>query len=127
MRVMMALTVLMTVGCAETDTNRSVTEAPEQAASEYRAIVSQQEFNDLVVGRELTWTETNKFVIRADGTLDGDVNGPMAGVWRWADGYWCRTLTTPERPEDCQLWETNGENLRATRNKGSGNRFLYTF
>ena len=127
MRVLFAFASVVLLGCAEnTGGNPASATAPAAETSSYRVITTQAEFNSLVVGRQLTYQETNTFTIRADGTLDGDFNGPLAGTWRWAEGYWCRTLTVPERPQDCQVWETDGVNLRATRDEGGGASFIYT-
>ncbi len=126
MRVLFAFVSVVLLGCAENAGGNSAP-APAVETSAYRAITTQAEFNSLVVGKLLTHKGDNAFTIRADGTLDGDFNGPLAGTWRWADGYWCRILTVPESPEDCQTWETDGSEVRATRAKGTGKSFIYTF
>lgn len=125
MRIVLALMSIALLGCAEKPGSET---APKPVAdANYRPISTLGEFNDIVVGKTLTFEDVNTFTVRADGTLDGDFQGPLAGTWRWEDGYWCRILTTPARPEDCQLWETNGTALRATRAKGTGPSFQYTF
>ena len=97
MRVLFAFVSVVLLGCAENAGGNSAP-APAVETSAYRAITTQAEFNSLVVGKLLTHKGDNAFTIRADGTLDGDFNGPLAGTWRWADGYWCRILTVPEVP-----------------------------
>jgi len=123
MRFFMFLTMLTMLGCADQGGKKQTTAA--KPSDEYRPIVTLEEFNSLVVGKALTYEKTNVFTVRADGTLDGNFGGPLVGTWRWEDGFWCRTLTEPARPEDCQLWETDGTTLRATRSKGTGSAFFY--
>lgn len=125
MRVLLALSSFALVGCAETGgggTAPAVTAGPE-----YQAINTLQEFNEVVVDRPLVYEGSNPLNFRSGGTLDGNIYGPVAGTWRWEDKYLCVDLSSPARPEDCQLWETNGVDVRATRAQGTGPSFVYTF
>lgn len=122
MRFAVVLASIAMFACAE---NGGGSPTPAPVNDSYRAISTLDEFNNLVVGRKLTYQGTNTFTVRSNGTLDGDFAGPLAGSWRWEEGYWCRTLEFPQRPEDCQLWETDGTTLRATRAKGTGTQFVY--
>lgn len=84
-----------------------------------------------LIGKKIK-LDNNYIVLDDNGTFAGSWSGKtIKGVWAMRDNYWCRTLTEffqADRlgEEDCQLWEISGNKLRGTRNKGSGNSFIYT-
>ncbi|MEM7260305.1 MAG: hypothetical protein AAF404_23275 [Pseudomonadota bacterium] len=73
----------------------------------------------------------NHLIMAEDGTFAGMWNGgSLGGTWEMKDDYWCRVLTEFYQAdrlnqEDCQLLESSGALLRGTRNKGSGQSFVY--
>ena len=89
-------------------------------ADGYKTITTKSAFDQTAVGKKL-WYENNHFTIKPNGALTGNFGGKrLKGAWEWRDKYWCRTLTTHSKNTDCQVWETDGKNFRATRGKGSG-------
>ena len=68
----------------------------------------------------------NYIVLRAGGTVEGAwKNQPLVATWEMRDDYWCRILVEFHNAdrigsEDCQLWEQEGNVIRATRDRGAG-------
>lgn len=95
------------------------------AADGFTTITTEAEFRDLVVGRKM-YLDDNYFTIKKNGALTGKFVGKtLKGAWAWRDGYWCRTISTHSKNTDCQLWEVNGDEFRATRERGKGKSFIY--
>lgn len=68
----------------------------------------------------------NYFFVNEDGSITGSWHGDdMAGTWRWDDKYFCRTLTAPKAPEDCQEWGYAEGKARLVRNRGEGDATIY--
>jgi len=68
----------------------------------------------------------NYFVVNEDGSITGSWHGDdMAGTWRWDDKYFCRTLSAPKAPEDCQEWGYADGKARLVRNRGEGDATIY--
>ena len=101
--------------------------SPSADAGEFRQIKTEAEFRKLVVGKKITLGD-NHFTVRRNGSLKGNFGGnALKGAWQWRGEYWCRTLTTHTKNTDCQLWEVSGKQIRATRDKGKGKSFTYTY
>ncbi|MCL6284330.1 hypothetical protein M3P21_12415 [Ruegeria sp. 2012CJ41-6] len=63
------------------------------------------------------------FVIHPDGSFAGTSDGvAFEGRWEWQDGFFCRTLSLPDAPDetDCEHIEVNGAQMRYTRDRGQG-------
>jgi hypothetical protein len=59
-----------------------------------------------------------------NGEIAGTAVGwELSGTWDWKDGLFCREMDWSGMPIDynCQLVETNGEELRFTSDAGKGN------
>ena len=68
----------------------------------------------------------NFFIIKDDGTIEGTWHGAaMAGEWRWEDKYFCRSLSAPKAPEDCQEWGYAEGKARLVRDRGAGKATVY--
>ena len=100
------------------------------AAAESFVVVSDYDtFAATFIGAKIGDPEdtANYFVIAEDGTLEGPWHGrTLKGEWRWEDGFFCRTLTAPPAPEDCQQWSVSGNEARLVRNRGTGETTVYT-
>ena len=132
MRISIAILAcaLTTVGCQATSVKPEAAVAPEAISkSEYSQVTNESIGN--LVGKKLD--QNGDFIsLTDDGTFSGTwKNKPIAGNWEMRDGYWCRVLTvfhdqSALNKEDCQLWEIDGNALRGTRAKGTGDSFVYT-
>lgn len=84
----------------------------------------------IVIGKRLE-LNGNHIVISDDGTFAGTWNNaPIAGTWEMRDDFWCRVLTeffdtSREGIEDCHLIENAGNSVRGTRDRGTGNSYIY--
>lgn len=95
--------------------------APTALPTTTGRIQSEEQFRATAVGR----TVRNDLItvnIAADGTFSGISDGqPIAGVWEWRDGFWCRALTAPVPvAEDCQVWSVSGTTVTIIRDRGTG-------
>ncbi len=126
---MQRLLILVAVALAACQQTPAVTKAPSDDG--YTRISTVQELSPLL-GKRLNFVDGQYAQVNADGSLVGFFGGQaLTGTWEMKDGYWCRTLLTgPERamqtPYDCQLWESKGNKLRGTRDRGNGGSFEYT-
>ncbi len=108
----LALAVLATLACT----------GSVQADLELNKITDRQDFERLVVGKELTI-----FGIRVKVTPSGEIDGraygrDVSGRWQWKDGYFCRDLYWGKRDlgPNCQEVRVDGNTVRFTSDKGTG-------
>ena len=132
MRISIAILAcaLTTVGCQTTSVKPEAVVASEvKSKSEYSQVT-----NDSIgslIGKKVD-LNGDYIYLTDDGTFSGTwKNKPIAGNWEMRDGYWCRVLPVFHdqgaiNKEDCQLWEIDGNALRVTRAKGTGQSFVYT-
>lgn len=91
-------------------------------AAAFERITSPDEFNQIVVGRELTRLGIS-LQVGAQGIVTGDGLGwPVTGEWRWQDGYFCRTLDWggSDLGYNCQTVLRNGNRVRFIADQGQG-------
>lgn len=92
------------------------------AAGAWERIQTEAQYRERVAGRQIT-LENGHVTFAADGSAAGAWNGtPMVGSWTWSDGFHCRTLRigSNDLGTDCQLIELQGNQLRATAQRGQG-------
>ena len=94
------------------------------AAQSWQRITEENQFRNIIVGREIVTAEGNRFTSHPDGRITGQWAGqPMVGGWQWHQGFWCRNVRVGNNPEtgtDCQIVEIRGNEVRNTRNQGRG-------
>lgn len=105
------------------------TGAAAQGGEEYQVVSDLDAFKARFIGPKIMdpADDANYFVINEDGTLKGTWHGAeLAGEWRWEDGYFCRSLSSPRpAPEDCQQWGVADGKARLVRNRGEGDATFY--
>ena len=92
-------------------------------ATAFERVADRAAFLSLVEGRSLVGARGVSLNVARDGTISGRGFGlRVRGGWRWADGYFCRTLETALRdfPEDCQTVAIQGDVVRFTAERGRG-------
>ncbi|WP_420862226.1 hypothetical protein [Algirhabdus cladophorae] len=87
-------------------------------------------FNTALADRRLEWPDNSAiwFRLNSDGTMDGELKrGAVSGTWSFENGYWCREFEAGGKasPADCQLAELMGDQVRLTRDKGTGDAGIY--
>ena len=93
------------------------------AFAEFKRVTERQSFVSLVQDRDLT-----RLGIRLNVTGSGKIVGrafgqKVSGDWSWSSGYFCRDLYLNGDmldTDNCQTVEVNGDTLRFTSDKGSG-------
>ena len=106
-----------------------VTALASPAVAGPKRIKTEQEFTQLIVGRDLT---NPAGTVRADpgGKLRGTIGGAkiIGGGWNWQQGYFCRALKTAKRewPSECQLVRVDGKTLTFTGQQGKGETSSWT-
>ncbi|WP_282063911.1 hypothetical protein [Roseobacter litoralis] len=107
----------------------------EDTVDEFTRVTDAATFQTAVVGRNLNNVNDPPsmfFRLNVDGTMSGDIGrGALAGTWTFRDGYWCRTWTAGLKPEslnseDCQLVELGAGEVALSRDRGAGNRGIYS-
>ena len=93
-------------------------------ANDYKPVQDRNTFLSLVDGRELQ-LGVPRVALRVlpDGTITGRALGwDITGKWRWESGFFCREMDWSGYPipQNCQLVEQRGSELRFTSNKGAG-------
>lgn len=61
--------------------------------------------------------------VTADGAISGTGAGwDVTGSWSWQDGFFCREMSWggDPIPYNCQLVESNGQDMRFTTDQGAG-------
>ncbi|SLN43405.1 hypothetical protein [Roseisalinus antarcticus] len=96
------------------------------ALAEFAPIRDRASFVATVQGRELAIPLLGiALAVRADGSIGGSAQGQaVTGTWSWDAGYFCRTLSWGSRswPLNCQLVETDGNRVRFTADRGTGDQ-----
>lgn len=96
-------------------------------ADTFTRIQTEADFKKQVTNRKLLQGD-NTVTIRKNGKFAGVFGGTKyKGVWQWRDGFWCRTLTSPQENTDCQVIEVGGGQMRLTRQRGKGKVQIYSF
>ncbi len=99
---------------------------------EFQQISEFETFRTEIVGKRLVNEDVASpsfLLVNADGTMEGIYEGTeYTGVWRWEDGYFCRTSTSgfTDQPENCQRWDVAGDRVRSVRDRGAGQESYYT-
>ena len=126
MKLIYTSALLATLAGCMTATD-DMNDAAMMDADASRAITTEIEFRDIIVGKTMTW-EGNSFQFNADGTLSGPWGGEgIRGQWTFEDGAACRTASIGTRvlDPDCQIFVIDGSNATVTRDRGEGNTFVY--
>lgn len=92
-------------------------------AAAFERVTSRDAFLSVVEGKRLIGARGVVLAVGRNGTIAGRGFGlRVRGGWRWADGFFCRTLDTALRdfPEDCQLVQVQGDVVRFTAQRGRG-------
>ncbi|MEM1236252.1 MAG: dihydrodipicolinate reductase [Pseudomonadota bacterium] len=86
-------------------------------------------FIDALDGRDLT---IRLYALTLTVTDDGNITGRAAGRdvtgdWKWEDGYFCRQMMWGSReiPYNCQLVELEGDRMRFTTDRGTGDNAVF--
>ena len=95
---------------------------PAAQASSFRVVSDQNEFVQLVEGRNLT-----RFGIRLAVSSTGQIAGrafgrAVTGAWKWQQGYFCRDLYfgRDDLGYNCQQVLVSGDTVRFISDQGSG-------
>ena len=91
-------------------------------AAAFERITSSEEFQQTVVGRELTRFGISLRVL-PQGTVTGDGMGwEVSGDWTWQNGLFCRTLDWggSDLGYNCQAVLRNGDRVRFIADEGQG-------
>lgn len=95
------------------------------AMADFQAITDKQTFLDMLNGRSLNIGLFNLAIqVLPNGEIEGTAVGwDLSGTWAWKDGLFCREMDWSGMPiaYNCQLVETNGEEMRFTSDAGKGN------
>ncbi|MEO0378931.1 MAG: dihydrodipicolinate reductase [Pseudomonadota bacterium] len=97
------------------------------AFAEFQQVTSRDAFLQLVSGKTLTRPLVKLNVI-ADGTISGSgASWPVSGEWSWQNGYLCRSLYWggDDLGYNCQEVKSNGERVRITSDKGTGQSAVF--
>lgn len=98
-------------------------------ADAWQRISTEDQFRAQIVGRTQVIEDTGHITSHPDGRVVGEWQGNnLRGRWEWHDGYWCRNLIigTRETGTNCLLVERQGDQLRATQDRGRGNQIIST-
>ena len=97
------------------------------AFAEFSKVNKQQEFVELVSGKEL-----RRPFISLEVTPDGGISGygaawEVSGQWTWRDGYFCRDLfwDGDDLGYNCQEVQASGDRIRFTSDKGKGDSAVF--
>lgn len=88
----------------------------------FERVTDAQDFAARVVGRELSRTGIRLRVL-PDGRIEGRALGwAVTGVWRWAEGYFCRTMDWSgyEIPHNCMVVLADDRTVRFIADRGTG-------
>lgn len=103
-------------GCAQNSMEAGADPAAMETSA-FRAIETEADFRETVVGKRLTYNETRWITVMPDGTFDGDFDGATpSGAWTWRDGQFCRGLAIGAEvvPYLCQTVEVSDQHVRTT-------------
>ena len=93
------------------------------ALAEFKRVNDRDNFVSLVKDRNLTRLGI-RLNVKDDGKISGRAFGrKVSGDWSWSSGYFCRDLYLNGNildGDNCQTVEVNGNTLRFTSDKGSG-------
>jgi len=122
-----ATTLYYCVSCAQTPNSES---ASGSDSANFIPLTGDS-FNG-VVGERLVTSDGNFIVLSEDGTISGSWGGSsVVGQWEMRDGLWCRTYSEFFASnfvgvDQCHLWESNDEKIRATRDRGKGSKYFFS-
>ena len=92
------------------------------AFADFEKVSDRDTFLGLVTGKTLS-----RPFVRLQVTSDGDIDGrglqwDVTGDWSWQDGYFCRDLYWggDDLGYNCQEVKANGNRIRFTSDRGSG-------
>jgi len=91
-------------------------------SEEFETIRQESAFVRLIDGKQLT-----RFGIKLDVLPSGQIGGrafgkDVTGVWRWANGYFCRDLNFGDENlgPNCQVVKVRGSTVRFIADEGAG-------
>ena len=92
------------------------------AWADFQAVKTRSEFLALVSGKTLT-RPLVRLQVRPDGRITGrGATWDVTGRWQWKGGYLCRSLNWggDDLGYNCQEVRVNGNRMRITSDRGSG-------
>lgn len=98
------------------------------ALADYQKVTEKSEFVALTNGKSLTRPLVNIQVL-PNGQISGrGAAWAITGNWQWKDGYLCRSLAWggDDLGYNCQSVEADGNKMRITSDKGSGDSANFT-
>ena len=98
--------------------------ATAASAQSYQPITDRDTFLQVMGDKNLS---NRLYGVNLKVTPDGMITGTGAGwdvtgTWAWQDGFFCREMDWggDPIPYNCQLVETNGQDMRFTTDQGAG-------
>lgn len=92
------------------------------AAADFARVTEAEDFRRIIEGKTLT-----RPLIRLAVLPEGEIRGTgaaktVSGSWQWQDGFFCRDLSWGDKAlgYNCQEVRVNGQKLRFTSDKGTG-------
>jgi len=91
-------------------------------AAAFQRVEDPRTFAEVIVGRNLSRTGI-RITVLPDGRIEGRALGwSVTGDWRWAEGYFCRTMDWSGYPipYNCMIVLENGRSVRFIADRGTG-------
>ncbi|WP_298261099.1 hypothetical protein [uncultured Litoreibacter sp.] len=96
-------------------------------ADGFKRITSKEDYIEQVAGKNYC-NETGCWKVRKNGKMSGKFGeAKLKGKWKWSKGFACRSASLGKKDlgSDCQIVETNGKQIRVTRDQGKGKSVVY--
>ncbi len=100
------------------------------SAADGKRLTTEQEFRELVVGRQLTGDHGTVLLYTSDGRMAGASRGKrIEGTWQWEGATLCRTATwgTQHWGAECMALFVIGDLVILARDEGRGRAFALRF
>jgi hypothetical protein len=98
-------------------------------AAAFQRVEDPGAFAQMVVGRNLSRTGI-RLTVLPDGRIEGRALGwTVTGDWRWAEGYFCRTMDWSGYPIpfNCMVVLANDRSVRFIADRGNGDSADFRF